>query len=359
MKSFKFKKQASVISTLKEPPKAKKKKFNWQRLTYALLLAGIAFYVGKKVYIGVAKVRGEGQVELKKQAVTFTNDIELMSILVAEGDTVKQGDTLFWYKNEMDEDGGVALANINQPVDWILRERLHVQKDIAIKKIKRSRFAKELKFKQDELQHQKELVLLGVNNIESKLTSIQEEILIMKAEQKALNNEIYYLKKYLAQLNSQEKEIQSIEIGKAQQVNQTAFYVAQMDGIIGQINFNNNEVCYEKEDVMTIHKMDEISIKGYFDPEEVQYIQRGGKVEVLFPNGGRGTGIIHNFYVSTYALPAEFQKKYEPVERNVVVDIVPVNELEAERWSRFYKMQVKIETPRFKNLPKVLAMNKE
>lgn len=355
MKSFKFKKQASVISTLKEPPIAKKKKFNWQRLIYIAILLGIIIYVGRNIYIGVAEVRGEGQVELKKQAVTFTNDIEILDILVSEGDTVIQGDTLFWYKNETDDEGGVALASGSQPVDWILREKLHTEKDIALKRIKRTRYSKELKFKHDELQHQKELVLLGVNNIESKLTYIQEEIIRLEAEKKAINNEIYYLKNYLTQLNLQEKEIQNIEINRAQQLNQSAYYIAQMDGIIGQINFHNNEVCYEKEDVMTIHKMDEISIKGYFDPEEIRYIQRGGKVEVLFPNGGRGTGIIHNFYVSTYALPAEFQKKYEPVERNVVVDIIPLNELEAERWSRFYKMQVEIKTPRFKNFPKALA----
>ena len=317
----------------------------------------------KKIFKGVAEVRGEGQVELKKQAVTFTNDIELLNILVTEGDTILKGDTLFWYKNEPDEDdGGVVLANLNQPIDWILRERMHIEKDIALKKIKRNRYSKELKFKKDELKHQKELVLLGVNNIESKLTRIQEDILMIEANKKALNNEVYYLKKYLSELKTQEKEIQNIEnshaLALAGQANQTAFYVAQTNGIIGQINFNHNEVCYEKQDVMTIHKPEEISVKGYFDPEEVQYIQRGGKVEILFPNGGRGTGIIHNFYVSTYALPAEFQKKYEPVERNVVVDIIPINEFEAERWSRFYKMQVEIITPRFKNLPKALAMTK-
>lgn len=353
MKSFKFKKQASVISTLKEPPRAKKKNFNWQRLIYLGILAGIIFYVGKKVYIGIAEVRGEGQVELKNQAVTFTNDIELTNIFVMQGDTVTKGDTLFWYKNEMNEETDAIIADLNQPVDWIIRERMHIEKEIALKKIKKSRHTQELKFKINELQHQKELVLLGVNNIESKLTYIQEDILQIKSQKKELNNEIYYLRKYLAQLKSQEKEIQSIEISKAQQVNQSAYYIAQMDGIIGQINFNINEVCYEKEEVMTIHNMEEISIKGYFDPEEVQYIQLGGKVEVLFPNGGRGTGIIHNFYVSTYALPVEFQKKYEPVERNVVVDIIPLNKLEAERWSRFYKMQVEIVTPRFSHFPKV------
>ncbi len=356
MKSFKFKKQASVISTLKEPPSIKKKKFNWQRLGYLLILIAVLGYIGNRFWTGVSEVRGNGQVELEKQMVTFTNDILIDKILVAEGDTVLKGDTLFWYTNELDNDDENLILQGTEPVDWILREKLQIDKEIALKKIKRNRLAKELKFKKGEYSHQKELVLLGVNRIESKLTYIQEDILKLEAELKAIKSEIGYLRGYRNQLNNREKDLQKLQVGRAQQLLQMAYYVAQMDGIVGQINFNINEVCYEKQDMMTLHKMDEITIKGYFDPQEIQHIQRGGKVEILFPDGGKGTGIIHNFYVSTYALPAEFQKRYEPVERNIVADIIPLNELEARRWSRFYKMEVKITAPRF-SLPNVIALN--
>ncbi|RMG79670.1 MAG: hypothetical protein D6714_16040 [Bacteroidetes bacterium] len=353
MKAFTFKKRASVISTLKEPPVKPPARFNFHRLVYVAILLGIAGYVGKRIYAGLSEVRGEGQVEFKKQSVTFTDDIEVLKMLVSEGDTIRKGDTLFFYRKEMpDVLGGMADGG-TEPVSWVLREKLNLEKEIALKKIKRNRFIQELDFKKDALRHYKELRLLGVSDTEVRLPQIQEEILSTEAQLKVLNREIQYLRQHLSRLTDEETTLQNFEREKTAQLNQTTAYVAKMDGIIGQINFNEHEVCYEKQDLLTIHKMDEISIKGYFDPQELPHIQRGARVAIRFPDGGLGTGIIHNFYVSTYALPAEFQNKYEPVERNVVVDILPLNELEARRWTPFYKMQVEIVTPRFKFLPKV------
>ena len=56
--------------------------------------------------------------------------------------------------------------------------------------------------------------------------------------------------------------------------------------------------------------------------------------------------IVHS-YISTYALPSEFQKKYEPTERTILVDIEPINVNEAELWRKFYLMDVKLVIKRF------------
>ena len=98
---------------------------------------------------------------------------------------------------------------------------------------------------------------------------------------------------------------------------------------------------------MTIHRMDGARISAFFDPDEIPYIQIGDEVSVEFPDGSKSMGLIHKFHVSTYALPEEFQKKFEPTERNIVAEIMPLNDIESKRWKNFYKMDVEVRKPRF------------
>ncbi|MEO1261894.1 MAG: efflux RND transporter periplasmic adaptor subunit [Bacteroidota bacterium] len=342
MKTFRFKQKSSIVRTLKEPPKPKQK-FNWQRWMWVGIICLVLGKVSFRVYKGVALVRGEGQVELKKQAINFIDDIKVLELWVEEGDTVQRGDTLFFYKNETSAHMAAnRVVNVNKPVDWIEKEKLNIRKKMELNRIESQSIQSMLNFKLEEYQHQKDLVLLGVNHIESTLTEFQSTILGLQSQQKALGRENDYYKKHLAMLRSQERQLKNLEWSKVSHLNDTACYVALMDGIIGQINFEPNEVCYETHDVMTLHQMGQISIKAYLDPEEVPFVNRGDRVNVRFPDGSDGIGLVHNFYVSTYALPTEFQKKYEPTERNVVIDVMPISEGEAMHWMGFYKMTVEV-----------------
>lgn len=347
MKNFSFKSKASVIKTLKEPPKPKK--INWQKWSWIGIICAALAFAGFRIFNGVAIIRGHGQVELEKQALNFTNDIKLLDILVKEGQEVEQGDTLFFYQKENIDDGGAAIRNsynVQKPIDWIEKERLNLRKQIALKKIEKDNLASRIKFKEEEFKHQQDLVLLGVNDIEYTLTSIQSEIVKLNTQQKILVEEIRFLKKHLYRLKKQEKEIKSIENEKIAHttgaLNQIFAYVALIDGLIGNINFSPNEVCYEKQDVMTIHQKENISIRAYFDPELVGYLQINDVMQIKFPNGVKGLGRISNIYISTKELPGEFQKKYEPTERNIVVDILPITDEEGNRWANFYKMTVDV-----------------
>ena len=350
MKNFQLKPKPSLVRTLKEPVSAQQKGFNWQRWSWTAILLVALFFAGRHVYVSFALIQGEGQVELNKQAVMFTNDIRVLSIMVTEGDTVQRGDTLFLYQNELDNDanGGAAMSvSMSQPVDWIERERLQLRRQIDLKKLAAASFERKIEFTQQELSRQQDLVLLGVNHIERDLLSLQSDILTYQTERDVVVKEIATLRRHLAQLHSQERKMAAFAANQFAQQAATQVYIAKMDGIIGQINFNNNEVCYEKQDVLTVHQKGNIRIKAYFDPDETPYIAAGDIVDIEFPDGTWGEGIIHNFYVSTYALPAEFQKRYEPVERNVVVDVLPLNDLEAGRWMSFYKMEVHLSKSKY------------
>jgi len=346
MRNFNLKQRNSVIRTLKEPP-VKKKGTNWQRLLFIGLLLFILFLIGQRIYRGTLLIFGDGQVVLAKQAVQFTDDIRIASILVEEGDTVLQGDTLFFYRFEATDDELNAIADANDPVDWVIREILNTKKQIALKKVELGRTRSEIDFKEKSYVHQKELIILGVDEIESNLTFIQESIIRLKSRRTAINKEIFYLRQHLKALALQESELRSAQLRKAGRVGSILPYVAKINGIIGQINLNPNEVCYKEQDVMTIHQLNSISIKVFFDPYDVPKIKRGDEVWVEFPDGTESKGLIKNFYISTYAVPSEFQKKYEPTERNIVAEVIPLNEFEIDRWLKFYKMSVEVSKYRY------------
>ena len=65
-------------------------------------------------------------------------------------------------------------------------------------------------------------------------------------------------------------------------------------------------------------------------------------LNITFPDGTETKGILRRFYYSTYPLPDEFQKRYEPTTRTVAADIYPVNDADYEHWKAFYKMGVSV-----------------
>ena len=144
------------------------------------------------------------------------------------------------------------------------------------------------------------------------------------------------LKSLLQKLEMDQQTLENVLI------NEITPYVALIDGIIGNINFSPNEVCYEKQDVMTIHQKENISIRAYFDPKLMSHLDINDVMQIKFPDGMKGLGRISNIYISTKEVPVEFQNRYEPVQRNVVIDIMPITEEEGAGWVNFYKMTVDV-----------------
>lgn len=347
MRNFSLQNKATVIKTLKEPPRAKQK-VNWERRVYVLLLASLVLYVGHRIYNGYFIIHGNGQIRLAKTQVEFTDDIRLQSIFVAQGDTVAIGDSLFTYKyeNHRANNFGITSETVKTP-EWIMREKMRLKKEIAVKKIGLKEIGQQIAFKEEELDHKKELILLGVDDMEKHLTAIQSDLLKLAARKKASEKEIYFLRKHLASIRAEQNIDKKIRLHNANPVQPTKTYIATVDGIIGRIHMDPNEVCYEKENVLTIHQRESISIQAYFDLYEVNNIDRGDKVWVTFPDGSESEGIINNFFISTYRVPEEFQKKYEPTERNIVAEVIPVNEYEINNWFLFYKMDVQVSKYRY------------
>ncbi len=359
MKNFTgFKYQESVLRTVDEP--LVKKKFNWDRFSFICLLIGGLVYFMYSYYQRMVYTEVPGLVLLEKMAVNFTDDIRLVELCTKEGDAIFEGDTLFVYTYEDEEkiENEMQNLSIKKSVNStsgggnnrnFLRDKLAIKRQIAIKGSEREGKRESLKAKKAELNEMRKQILMGVD-VAHKLPALQTSIIGIETDIRSLTREIRILRKHLAALREEEKRYKNIEIASMaerlnndQQIREAIYhYVTPTSGVIGQINNSPNEVCYKSENIMVIHQLTDLKIKAYFDQRNIKDVVIGEEVGIEFPDGTYGRGKIDNFYISTYELPPEFQKKYEPTERSVVADIVPVNEEEAKLWVGYYKMAVKV-----------------
>ncbi|MCL3781480.1 hypothetical protein EMN47_13905 [Prolixibacteraceae bacterium JC049] len=344
MKSFSLREQQSVIKILKEPPKTKKKKkWSWQRITFIIVLIIIAYSVGKRIYEGTLEVNGEGHVVMKKQMVSFTEDIRLANIYIEEGQWINKGDTLFRYYIEADENSYSNLAiEASAPLEWVEKEKLRLLQLLKNNRLENQVNTNSITFLKSEIKKYQKIILLGATQYRNTVRMYEKQLNEAQLEEYKLKENEKILRQQLWSISQLGKKVVKTKWAKANTSRQSNYFIAPSDGLIGQINFQTNEVCYEKQEVLTIHQKNAIRIKGYYDPAQIKYLANGKVIKIRFPDGSKGKGVINNLFVSTYALPAEFQKKYEPVRRNLVANIIPLDEIEARKWMNFYKTDVEI-----------------
>lgn len=334
MRKFTYKKNTAIIRTLKEP-KVKKKKLNLDRLLYILIISGLLFWFIRFIYKKAVWIEGNGQVLMEKVDVNFTNDIRVKEIFISEGDTVCLGDQLFnYYQDDFDSDASIVLKNIdkkeklNNSVQDLLKEIL--SKNTQIKNLK-----KRLKLLIEQEKKVEKLILLDVYT-KNKLDDLISQKLLVENKLDLLKNELSFLKSQKGYLKRNNYSINS------SQGNFENTYLSPITGVVGQILKSSEESCYKMENVMTIHSIEKVFIKAYFSLEDLAGVKKGGLVNVVFPDKTISKGVINKLYISTYKAPSEFQKKYEPTERNILAEIVPLKKEQISEWRRFYKLNLKV-----------------
>lgn len=347
MKNFKLREEKSFIKVLKEPP-VKKKKINFHKVLYLSLLVGALIFVGHRFIYAYLVILAEGQIELPKQTVNFADDIQLIDFNIQEGSQVTQGDTLFSYRMVVDKDEEIKMQTRAQPSEWIIKARLENEKKLNLISLDIIAQRELLSMIEEQISKNENLLLAGVNENYNSYKKLLQEKGRIQADIKSLIKEQSYYRSYGQQLAIEEQANKNITITKSSYIHEVRHYVSPFSGKIGKISFSENEICYKKQELMTIHSMDGARISAFFDPDEIPYIRIGEVVDLKFPDGSKSRGIIHKFHVSTYALPEEFQKKFEPTERNILAEIKPLNEIESKRWKNFYKMDVEVRKTRYK-----------
>ena len=315
-------------------------------------LLSILYYIGRNnLYI-----RAEGQVLFHKLDVQFTQDVQIIQVLANEGDEVFKGDTLFKYYEEkaINQAPIQSVPEIvtSDNLDWIVREQITTRKRIELARLQIAESQKLAAITQEEKTRIEKAVYLDVYPA-AKIDPYVNRIIEHEGEVESQQEEIKFYRRYLGWLNAQEK----LEREKLKLMSRTTkgnfyplqlkSYVAPVPGLVTQVNKENYEVALESQIILSIHKPTNLYLQAFYDQRDLDHLREGDFVNVEFPDGSRSKGIIERFYAATYQLPQEFQKRYEPIQRSIAAEIVPIDTVEAEQWRAFYKLNAKVSKPLF------------
>lgn len=370
MKSVNFKrKEESYLRYFEEQSnRGNKRPFNWDRFVYLILLAVFLFFTGRFVINTYFYIEGNGQVLFESVDIRHTDDIRILQFGVKEGQDVEIGDTLFTYF--LDEDifgesggfGGNSVSIGGGAPDWIEREIYKLQKDIDLNRVRIADDKELLAIYESDLERVRNEVILdavshtNLENLEYQISKLQADINLHSAQISIYNKQIAYLKGLVLDeetiditqssqgggAGGTHENTEFIMLAGIEDITNFKIFTSPIKGNVTRIHKEPYEVALKSENILSIHQPNNVHIKGFFDQEDLQYLNEGDIVNVKFADGTESKGIVDRFYSATYILPEEFQKKFEPTTRTLAADILPVGENDLTIWKKYYKLSVKI-----------------
>ncbi len=327
MRASQFRKAPSSIRVLREQKRKTRPITKWVYFTIIYVLVGWLGYLGLYRLLIITR---PGQVLLRTTNVQVLREGRVKSIEVEEGEEVLAGAPLFTLRYPEE-------AQRYRENSWIVRERWQVDRDLSERKAEHVGYSDQLARLRTRIGENDEDILLELKKPEL-VENLQVEIVRMEDKIKAVEAEIDALDKQKSQLAKLPERI-PFPSKLVEEV-----FKAPMAGTVTRIYKNVTEVVVPSETVMKIHLQEQIEIRGFFDQEDAKYLNVGDELAVILPGGQQTMGAIERFYFATFPLPQEFQPRFEPTRRSIVVDITlnwdkeqpfPYNEY-------FYKMGVTI-----------------
>ena len=133
MKNIYFKRTDSVFRSLQEEKIVKpKRRVNWDRLVYIVLLCTFLFFAGRYAFFKIYYVKADGQVMFQNVDIQNIEDCRIYNFQVKEGQHVRKGDTLFYFADKKYEKSANSLsANSN----WQEKELILIDEEISVSAI--------------------------------------------------------------------------------------------------------------------------------------------------------------------------------------------------------------------------------
>jgi multidrug resistance efflux pump len=352
MKSIDFKRKGSAIRVLSED--TKKIKYNWDRVIYIVFLTGVLLFLGYYFTNKILFIKANGQVLFENVIVRLTDDCRVLWYNKKEDDIVKKGDSLFTYTLDKDNiwgnyslPGNVIKTTVVPAWEWMDKEKFQLQEQIELNNIEIAKNKTLIKAFEKELQQLKNEVILDVLP-HDRLQYVQNQILTLETDIKKLNSENTEYNQLIAKLDAiprqPPKPINSGGMGSVNNnlADSIRVFYSPFDGTVTRIYTQQFEVALKSDQIMAIHKNNPMYIKGYFNQEDLNFFKEGDQVDIQFPDGSKSKALIRRFYYTTYQMPEEFQKRYEPTTRTIAADIYPVDTAEYVHWRAFYRLGVTI-----------------
>lgn len=352
MKNLYFNRKTSVLRNKDESPR-KKRNTNWDKIIYIIVLLSIVYFVFNFFFVRIIYVDAPGHVLFKSLSIRVPEDITIHELYKEEGDLICAGDTLFSYVSTKEE--LLAMYNMNANIankgnQWMDREIYALKKDIGLNDINVFEKKQLIEWNKARIKEIEDEVVLGITP-KYKLENYQKDIekLTLEIENlEAANVTFRNLISSLQQANNPFSNSVDISQGGMGGLGfLQRYYTAPIEGTVTRIFKNNYEVALKSENILNIHKREDIYIKAFFNQADFHHVKEGDVVRVIFPDGEESVGHIKRFYFASYRLPEEFQKKYESTTRAIAADISPIIGEDLIKWKAFYKMKVNIRISKY------------
>lgn len=352
MKNLYFNRKTSVLRNKDEKPR-KRRNTNWDKIIYFLVLLTIVYFVFSYFFVRLVYVDAPGHVLFKSLSIRVPEDITIHNIYKEEGEFICEGDTLFSYISTKDE--LMAMSNINADIankdnQWMEREIYSLKKDIGLNNIDVFEKQQLIEWNEVKIKEIEDEVVLGITpkykleNYQKDIEKLTLEIENIEAANATYRNLISTLQQ-ANKTNSSSFDMSQNGFGGLSYLQK--YYIAPIEGTATRIYKNNFEVALKSENILNIHKREDIYIKAFFDQEDFHHVNEGDQVRVIFPDGEESIGHIKRFYFASYRLPEEFQKKYESTTRAIAADIFPIEREDQIKWKAFYKMKVNVRISKY------------
>lgn len=406
MKSVNFQRNKSLLRVVNEEQIKKRRNYDriiYLTLLIAFLIFLFYFFIFKSLYL---KAYGQVIIDSMRIRLTDDSRIAKYYVNEGDSVVVGDTLFAYALDEDIgDGDGGgggigssmvsIADGGGNDKDTWYLKEIYNLKKKIALNNIEMAENKMLMDSYSKEIKRLSNEVVLDVLP-KTRLEYVQNEILRLNTENQKLNSENNQLNALIGTLGpfrTDPDKMRKINVsssgskygggsgignrgkyGKNKQVvldpkhlrkgnnywedyypgfnehlsfsgedlSQERYFLSPMDGIITREYIHVYETALKSEDILSIHRDHPAFIKAFFSQEDLLDIKEGDEFKIKFPDGTVSHGILKRFYIATYVLPDEFQKRYEPVTRSIAADIYPVDPEEAEKWKNFYKMGVEI-----------------
>jgi hypothetical protein len=358
MKNISFKRKESLIRGLEQKKEVRNKgPRNWDRIVYLLILALFSFFLISYLINKFLYVEADGQVLFDKVDIRNTDDCRIIDLYVGLGEQVNIGDSLFSFLPDQPPGGFNEFGTYefamgqrkNADVSWAEKEIFKKQEDIKLNNYVIGEKTKMLNILNSEMERIRNEVSLDVlprtalDNHMAKMNQLKYDIEALKGENRLIYASFSQLKGMIRKLGTTgEIDADGNTLGGGNATNPNKIFYSPLKGTITQILKNNFEVALKEEVILSIHRPKNIFIKAYFEQSDLEYLSVNDIVNIEFPDGTEGKGIIKRFYFSTYQLPEEFQKKYEPTTRALSADIFPLDSNDLHKWKTFWKLGIVI-----------------
>ena len=335
-----------------EERKKPKKKVNWDKYIYFLVILLIVFFTFRYFFLSLFYVEAPGHVLFKSLEIRVPEDITIHHIYKEEGDDVCPGDTVFSYistKDELAYLSTTAMDIANAGSQWVEREIYVLQKNIALNQNVIYEKKQLIEWNKKQIARIQNEVILDITP-KSKLENYEREVEKLTLEIEKLQNQNGVYQQLIYNLSANFKQGGNLAIDASGNVLEQylmKYYIAPIEGTVTRLYKNNYEVALKSENILNLHKREDIFIKAFFDQKDFQHIAEGDQVTVVFPDGETTVGDIKRFYFATYKMPEEFQKKHESTTRTIAADIFPIEREDQIKWKAFYMMEVKVRISKF------------